>query len=143
MAIILRQTKGSELTFAEVDNNFSTLLFDVVLSGNQLLFYSNNGADVLKTTIDLSGITSASLVTQLSGTPIVNATGIMNFTGTGVSVSDAGGGKATVSINSGAGSSGSSGTSGTTGSSGSSGTSGINGTPGSSGSRIVSFGAGP
>ena len=63
MAIILRQVKGSELTFNEVDNNFSTLLFDVALSGNDLLFYSNNGSDVLKRTIDLSGITSSSLIT--------------------------------------------------------------------------------
>jgi len=29
MAIILRNTKGSELTFTEVDDNFSQLLFDV------------------------------------------------------------------------------------------------------------------
>ena len=64
MAIILRNTKGSELTFAEVDDNFSTLLFDVALSGNSLLFYSNNGSDVLKTTVDLSGIVSSSLITQ-------------------------------------------------------------------------------
>ena len=74
MAIILRQTKGSELTFAEVDNNFSTLLFDVVLSGNQLLFYSNNGADVLKTTIDLSGISASSLTTSKNSAAIVNNT---------------------------------------------------------------------
>jgi len=29
MAIILRNTKGSELTWTEVDDNFSSLLFDV------------------------------------------------------------------------------------------------------------------
>ena len=50
MAILLRQVKGSELTFAEVDNNFSTLLFDVQLSGTDLLFYSNNGVNVLNAT---------------------------------------------------------------------------------------------
>ena len=49
MAIILRQNKGSELTFAEVDGNFSSLLFDVGLTGSVLNFYTNNGADVLKT----------------------------------------------------------------------------------------------
>ena len=54
MAILLRNTKGSELTWTEVDNNFSTLLFDVALSGNNLLFYRNNGSNILKTTIDLS-----------------------------------------------------------------------------------------
>ena len=131
MAIILRNTKGSELTFTEVDDNFSTLLFDVALAGNSLLFYSNDGSNVLKTTVDLSGIVSSSLITQKSATPIVTSTGIMNFTGTGVSVSESPTGTAVVNISSGAGSSG---TSGTDGSSGSSGTSGIDGSSGSSGS---------
>jgi len=56
MAILLRNTKGSELTWTEVDNNFSTLLFDVALSGNSLIFYRNDGNDIVKRTIDLSGI---------------------------------------------------------------------------------------
>ncbi len=46
MAIILRQNKGSELTFAEVDGNFSSLLFDVGLTGSVLNFYTNDGANV-------------------------------------------------------------------------------------------------
>ncbi len=53
MAIILRNVKGSELTFTEVDDNFSSLLFDVALSGNNILFYSYNGSIVLKTKIEL------------------------------------------------------------------------------------------
>ncbi len=56
MAILLRQVKGSELTFAEVDGNFSQLLYDVSLSGTDLLFYTNNGVNILKRTIDLSVI---------------------------------------------------------------------------------------
>ena len=56
MAIILRQNKGSELTFAEVDGNFSSLLFDVGLTGSVLNFYTNNGANVEKRSLDLSGI---------------------------------------------------------------------------------------
>jgi len=74
MAILLRQVKGSELTFAEVDNNFSTLLFDVALSGTDLLFYSNNGVNVLKRTIDLSSIISADLTVQLAGTTVTTNT---------------------------------------------------------------------
>ena len=63
MAIILRENKGSELTFAEVDGNFSTLLYDVTLQGSVLNFYSNNGADVLKRAIDL-GVEAEKYVQQ-------------------------------------------------------------------------------
>ena len=78
MAIILRNTKGSELTWTEVDDNFSSLLFDVALSGNNLLFYTNNGANVLKTTIDLSGISASSLTTSKNSAAIVNNGNVIN-----------------------------------------------------------------
>ena len=134
MAIILRQTKGSELTFTEVDGNFSSLLFDVALSGNSLLFYTNNGSDQLKRTIDLSNIVSSSLIVKRNSTTVVPSTEIMNFTGTGVSVSQSPTGTAVIDISSGSGTSGSSGSSGEAGTSGSSGSSGAAGTSGSSGS---------
>ena len=86
MAILLRNTKGSELTFAEVDNNFSSLLFDVALSGNNLLFYRNDGSNILKTTVDLSAISSSDLEVKFNGGPTggvtnPNAVQILNFTG--------------------------------------------------------------
>ena len=56
MAIILRLNKGSELTFAEVDDNFSSLLFDVGLTGSILNFYTNDGSNVEKRSLDLSSI---------------------------------------------------------------------------------------
>jgi len=84
MAIILRNTKGSELTWTEVDDNFSSLLFDVAISGNDLLFYTNNGANVLKRTIDLSGISSSSLTTSKNSQAIVTDTATLNFTGSGI-----------------------------------------------------------
>ena len=79
MAILLRNTKGSELTWAEVDNNFSTLLFDVAISGTNLLFYSNNGVNILKRTIDLSSLIVPLLITKNSGAPF--ATSTINFSG--------------------------------------------------------------
>ena len=45
MGLILRNIKGSELTWTEVDGNFSQLLYDVKLAGAQLQFYTNNGTD--------------------------------------------------------------------------------------------------
>ena len=81
MAILLRNTKGSELTWTEVDNNFSTLLFDVELAGNNLVFYRNDGNNIVKRTIDLSSITSSNLITQQNGSVRVPSTGTMNFTG--------------------------------------------------------------
>ena len=39
MGIILRQNKGSELTFAEVDGNFQSLYYSSSLSGNILSFF--------------------------------------------------------------------------------------------------------
>jgi len=91
MAILLRNTKGSELTFTEVDDNFSTLLFDVALSGNNLNFFRNDGNNILKRTIDLSSISSSGLEVKFNGGPSggvtnPNSVAILNFTGGGISV---------------------------------------------------------
>ena len=142
MAIILRQNKGSELTFNEVDNNFSSLLFDVALSGNNLLFYRNDGTNVLKRTIDLSSIVNSTLITQQNATTKVPSTGTINFTGA-VTVSESPSGTALVNIESGSGTSGTSGSSGTIGPSGTSGTSGSSGTIGPSGTSGSSGTIGP
>ena len=39
MGIILRQNKGSELTFAEVDGNFVSFHYSASLVGSELNFY--------------------------------------------------------------------------------------------------------
>ena len=105
MAIILRNTKGSELTFTEVDDNFSSLLYDVALSGDSLIFYRNDGNDIIKRTIDLSGITSSSLIVQFAGSTKVPAADTMNFTGA-VVVTQNPNGTANIDIQSGSGTSG-------------------------------------
>ena len=40
MAIVLRQIKGSELTFAEVDGNFQSMFYSASLQGSVLDFYT-------------------------------------------------------------------------------------------------------
>ena len=85
MAIILRENKGSELTFAEVDGNFSTLLYDVTLQGSVLNFYSNNGADVLKRVIDLSLIPAFSGVQVYNGETLIGSqVSTLEFTGSAI-----------------------------------------------------------
>ena len=54
MAIVLRQIKGSELTFAEVDGNFSSLFYSASLQGTFLNFYT--WEDQLSQSFDLSVI---------------------------------------------------------------------------------------
>lgn len=95
MAIILRQTKGSELTFAEVDGNFSSLFYSASLDGTFLNFYTweNN----LSQSFDLSNLPGFGGVTVLDGgtTVVPVATGL-NFIGSGVTVTDFGGGQANI-----------------------------------------------
>ena len=95
MAIILRQTKGSELTFAEVDGNFSSLFYSASLQGTFLNFYTweNN----LSQSFDLSNLPGFGGVTVLDGgtTVVPVATGL-NFIGSGVTVTDFGGGQANI-----------------------------------------------
>ena len=85
MAIILRENKGSELTFAEVDGNFKSLLYDVTLQGSVLNFYTNNGADVLKTSLDLSLIPAFSGVQVYNGSTLIGSqVSTLEFTGSAV-----------------------------------------------------------
>jgi len=81
MGLILRNIKGSELTWTEVDGNFSQLLYDVALSGAQLQFYTNNGVDdVLKRTIDLSQVPGFAGVTVMNnGTSVLTGVTELNF----------------------------------------------------------------
>ena len=101
MGLILRNIKGSELTWTEVDGNFSQLLYDVALSGAQLQFYTNNGVDdVLKRTIDLSQVPGFAGVTVMNnGTPVLTGVTELNFFGAGIaSITPDGGIKVDIEI---------------------------------------------
>ena len=101
MSIILRQNKGSELTFAEVDDNFQSLFYSGSLIGTDLVFYYPSSS--LSQSFDLSSIPGFGGVTvQDGGTTIVNSATGLNFTGTGVTVT-ANGQTATVDISGGGG----------------------------------------
>ena len=103
MAIILRLDKGSELTFAEVDGNFSSLFYSGSLNGTNLEFYTYN--NVLSQSFDLSNIPGFGGVgVEYDGGNVVTAANIINFTGTGVTVT-ANGNTANVDISGGGGSS--------------------------------------
>ena len=85
MAIVLRQVKGSELTFAEVDGNFQSLFYSASLSGTTLSFYTYD--NVLNSSFDLSVIPGfGGIDVKKTGTTIVAAATGLNFTGTGVTV---------------------------------------------------------
>ena len=89
MAIILRQTKGSELTFAEVDGNFSSLFYSASLQGTFLNFYT--WEDNLSQSFDLSALPGFGGVTVLdNGTSIVPIATGLNFIGSGVTVTQVG-----------------------------------------------------
>tara|TARA_R110000823_G_scaffold95272_2_gene208036 strand:- start:1292 stop:2419 length:1128 start_codon:yes stop_codon:yes gene_type:complete len=106
MAIILRQNKGSELTFAEVDGNFQSLFYSGSLDGTLLNFYYPSSS--LSQSFDLSVIPGFGGVTiQDDGTTVINAATGINFTGSGVTVS-ANGDIATITIDGGGGGGGSS-----------------------------------
>lgn len=101
MAIILRLNKGSELTFAEVDGNFSSLFYSAAIIGTNLNFYTY--PNVLASSVDLSVIPGFGGITvQDDGTTIINGATGLNFTGTGVTVT-ANGNIATVDISGGGG----------------------------------------
>ncbi len=107
MAIILRQNKGSELTFAEVDGNFQSLFYSGSLIGTDLTFYYPSSS--LSQSFDLSAIPGfGGIQIQDDGSTVINAATGINFTGSGVTVTDAGGGIAKIEISGGGGSGGSS-----------------------------------
>ena len=102
MSIILRLNKGSELTYAEVDGNFQSLFYSGSLIGTELNFYYPSSS--LSQSFDLSVIPGFGGITvQDDGTTIINAATGVNFTGSGVPITDAGGGIAKIEISGGGG----------------------------------------
>jgi hypothetical protein len=95
MAIILRQDKGSELTFAEVDGNFSSLFYSASLQGTFLNFYT--WEDNLSQSFDLSTLPGFGGVTVLEGgTPIVPVATGLNFIGSGITITPVAGNQANI-----------------------------------------------
>ena len=83
MGIILRQNKGSELTFAEVDGNFKSLYYSSSLSGTDLLFFFPSSS--VTHSIDLSNVPGFTGVTvEDDGTVIANGAQTLNFLGSGI-----------------------------------------------------------
>ena len=83
MGIILRQNKGSELTFAEVDGNFQSLYYSSSLSGSDLQFFFASSS--VTHSIDLSNVPGFTGITVQSGSNTID-TGVqtLNFLGSGV-----------------------------------------------------------
>ena len=95
MAIVLRQIKGSELTFAEVDGNFSSLFYSASLQGTFLNFYT--WEDRLSQSFDLSVIPGFGGVTvQDNGVTVVPVATGLNFIGSGVTVTQVGSNQANI-----------------------------------------------
>ena len=106
MGIILRQNKGSELTFAEVDGNFQSLYYSSSLSGTDLQFFFASSS--VTHSIDLTNVPGFTGVTVQSGSTTVD-TGVqtLNFLGSGVaSIVQSGTGKVDITIQGGGGGSG-------------------------------------
>jgi|MDSV01.3.fsa_nt_gb hypothetical protein len=82
MSIILRQNKGSELTFAEVDGNFQSLFYSGSLSGNVLTFFYPSSS--ISQSFDLNAIAGGVRV-QNNGTTVANNVTNLNFLGSAVS----------------------------------------------------------
>ena len=103
MGIILRQNKGSELTFAEVDGNFQSLYYSSSLSGTDLQFFFASSS--VTHSVDLKNLPGFDGVTVESGSVVVGSGfNNLNFLGAGVaSVVDAGGGKVDITIEGGGG----------------------------------------
>jgi|TARA_B110000908_G_scaffold69162_1_gene83480 hypothetical protein len=90
MGIILRQIKGSELTFAEVDGNFQSLFYSASFIGSTLNFYTweNN----LSQSFNLATIPGfGGIEVQRTGSVIVPSATTMNFTGNGLTVTNVNG----------------------------------------------------
>ena len=93
MSITLRLIKGSELTYSEVDDNFKSLFYSGSLIGTDLTFYYPDGQGGYSDseTFDLSTLPGFSGIgIQDDGGEILPAANIINFTGTGVTVTSTG-----------------------------------------------------
>jgi len=83
MGIILRQNKGSELTFAEVDGNFQSLYYSSSLSGTDLQFFFASSS--VTHSIDLQNVPGFTGVTIESGSTLIsNGVQTLNFLGDGI-----------------------------------------------------------
>lgn len=104
MGIILRQNKGSELTFGEVDGNFQSLYYSSSLEGSNLDFYFASSS--ISHSINLNTIPGFSGITIESGsTQIETGVNVLNFLGSGIaSITSAGGNQVDINIQGGGGS---------------------------------------
>ena len=103
MGIILRQNKGSELTFAEVDGNFQSLYYSSSLSGTDLQFFFASSS--VTHSIDLQNVPGFTGVTIESGSTLIsNGVQTLNFLGDGIaSVTDAGNNQVDITVEGGGG----------------------------------------
>ena len=106
MGIILRQNKGSELTFAEVDGNFQSLYYSSSLAGSTLEFFFASSS--ISHSIDLNNVPGFTGVTIESGSATISSGDqTINFLGSGIaSVTDAGNNQVDINISGGGGGSG-------------------------------------
>ena len=102
MAIILRSTKGSELTWAEVDGNFQSLYYSSSLVGNTIEFYFVSSS--ISHSIDLPSSVAGG-VNIFDGTSLVKTgAGSISFTGSAItSVATSGSDGVLITVNSGGG----------------------------------------
>ena len=98
MSIILRQNKGSELTFGEVDGNFSSLYYSSSLSGNVINFFFTGSTPPLSQSIDLSTMPGIGGVQVYYTGSQVNYAQSLFFIGGGVNVTPLPNGGVTINI---------------------------------------------
>ena len=87
MSIILRQNKGSELTFNEVDGNFTSLFYSSSLAGNVVNFFYTGSNPPISQSIDLSNMPGIGGVQVYDEGTQINYAQSFYFTGEGVAVS--------------------------------------------------------
>ena len=92
MSIILRQNKGSELTFNEVDGNFSSLFYSSSLAGNVVNFFYTGSNPPISQSIDLSNMPGIGGVQVYYTGSQVNYAQSFYFVGGGVDVTSLVGG---------------------------------------------------
>ena len=98
MSIILRQNKGSELTFSEVDGNFSSLFYSSSLAGSVVNFFFTGSTPPLSQSIDLSTLPGIGGVQVYYTGSQVNYAQSLFFTGGGVDVTPLPNGGVTIFI---------------------------------------------
>jgi len=98
MSIILRQNKGSELTFSEVDGNFSSLYYSSSLAGNVINFFFTGSTPPLSQSIDLSTMPGIGGVQVYYTGSQVNYAQSLFFIGGGVDVTPLPNGGVTINI---------------------------------------------